>query len=96
MENIPHYTKTNLVDKVAKELALPASKATAVTDCVIGNLKKLIIAGDVTLTGFMSVKHRVKHMPKVVLNGVEYPARIKRTLKFSAGKDIKEAIKSQE
>lgn len=90
-------TKAELVDKIYVKAALPSkAKAEEALDAVISCLRDALVAGDsVTFTGFGSFKvnQRAERTGRNPHTGEQITIPASRVVKFTPGKNLKDAIK---
>ena len=88
-------TKTELVDKLAKDLEISKKTANAAVESTLASIKDAVSAGEaVTFIGFGSFKMvqraaREGHNPKT---GKKIKIPAKKAVKFTAGKAFKESL----
>jgi DNA-binding protein HU-beta len=88
-------TKTELVDKLAKDLEISKKKAAAAVDCTLATIKDAVCAGEaVTFIGFGSFKmvERTAREGRNPKTGKALKIPAKKAVRFSAGKAFKEAL----
>ena len=89
-------TKTELVDKMAKEAKVTKAAAAKALDSFVDGVKKALKKGDkVTLIGFgtFSVVQRKARKGRNPQTGKEIKIAARKAPKFSAGKALKTAVK---
>jgi DNA-binding protein HU-beta len=89
-------TKTELVDKMAKEAKVTKAAAGKALDSFVDGVKKALKKGDkVTLIGFgtFSVTQRKARKGRNPQTGKEIKIAARKAPKFSAGKALKTAVK---
>lgn len=90
-------TKAELVDKIFAKAGLPSkAKAEEALDAVISCLRDALIAGDsITFTGFGSFKvnDRAERKGRNPHSGEEITIPACKVVKFTPGKNLKDAIK---
>ena len=89
-------TKTELVDKMAKEAKVTKAAAGKALDSFVDGVKKALKKGDkVTLIGFgtFSVVQRKARKGRNPQTGKEIKISARKAPKFSAGKALKTAVK---
>ena len=89
-------TKTELVDKMAKEAKVTKVAAGKALDSLIDGVKKALKKGDkVTLIGFgtFSVTQRKARKGRNPQTGAEIKIAARKAPKFSAGAALKKAVK---
>ncbi len=88
-------TKTELVDKLAKDLEISKKKANAALDCTLAAIKEAVCAGEaVTFIGFGSFKmvERAAREGRNPTTGKKLKIPAKKAVKFTAGKAFKESL----
>ncbi|HQN20506.1 MAG TPA: HU family DNA-binding protein [Syntrophobacteraceae bacterium] len=88
-------TKTELVDKLAKDLEISKKKAAEAVDGTLGAIKESVCAGEsVTFLGFGSFKmvQRSAREGRNPTTGKKLKIPAKKAVKFSAGKAFKESL----
>jgi DNA-binding protein HU-beta len=88
-------TKTDLIDKVAKEVKLTKKDSDKVIDAVIGAISGALAKGDkVTLVGFGSfeVRKRAARKGRNPQTGKEINIPARKVPAFKAGKALKDAV----
>jgi DNA-binding protein HU-beta len=88
-------TKTELVDKLAKDLEITKKKASAGLDLALASIKDAVSAGQtVTFIGFGSFKmvERAAREGRDPRTGKKLKIPAKKVVKFSVGKAFKEAL----
>ncbi len=89
-------TKTELVDKMAKEAKVTKAAAAKALDSFVDGVKKALKKGEkVTLIGFgtFSVTQRKARKGRNPQTGKEIKIAARKAPKFSAGKALKTAVK---
>ena len=89
-------TKTELVDKMAKDAKVTKAAAGKALDSFVDGVKKALKKGDkVTLIGFgtFSVVQRKARKGRNPQTGKEIKISARKAPKFSAGKALKTAVK---
>ena len=89
-------TKTELVDKMAKDAKVTKAAAGKALDSFVDGVKKALKKGDnVTLIGFgtFSVTQRKARKGRNPQTGKEIKIAARKAPKFSAGKALKTAVK---
>ena len=89
-------TKTELVDKMAKEAKVTKAAAAKALDSFVDGVKKALKKGDrVALIGFgtFSVTQRKARKGRNPQTGKEIKIAARKAPKFSAGKALKTAVK---
>jgi DNA-binding protein HU-beta len=89
-------TKTDLIDKMAKEAKVTKAAAGKALDSIIDGVKKALKKGDkVTLIGFgtFSVTQRKARKGRNPQTGKEIKIPARKAPKFSAGAALKKAVK---
>jgi nucleoid DNA-binding protein len=89
-------TKTELVDKMAKEAKVTKAAAGKALDSFVDGIKKSLKKGDkVTLIGFgtFSVTQRKARKGRNPQTGAEIKIPARKAPKFSAGSALKKAVK---
>ena len=89
-------TKTELVDKMAKDAKVTKAAAGKALDSLIDGVKKALKKGDkVTLIGFgtFSVSQRKARKGRNPQTGAEIKIPARKAPKFSAGAALKKAVK---
>ena len=89
-------TKTELVDKMAKEAKVTKVAAGKALDSLIDGVKKALKKGDkVTLIGFgtFSVSQRKARKGRNPQTGAEIKIAARKAPKFTAGAALKKAVK---
>lgn len=90
-------TKAELVDKIYVKAGLPTkAKAEEVLDAVIDCLREALVAGDsITFTGFGSFKvsERCERKGRNPHSGEPITIPACKVVKFTPGKNLKDAIK---
>jgi len=89
-------TKTDLIDKMAKEAKVTKAAAGKALDSLIDGVKKALKKGDkVTLIGFgtFSVSQRKARKGRNPQTGAEIKIAARKAPKFSAGAALKKAVK---
>jgi len=89
-------TKTELVDKMAKDAKVTKAAAGKALDSFVDGVKKALKKGDkVTLIGFgtFSVVQRKARKGRNPQTGKEIKIAARKAPKFSAGKALKTAVK---
>jgi DNA-binding protein HU-beta len=88
-------TKTELVDKLAKDLEISKKTANAAVDATLASIKESVCAGNaVTFIGFGSFKmvERTAREGRNPTTGKKIKIPAKKAVKFTAGKAFKEAL----
>lgn len=89
-------SKSDLVDKVAKDTKLSNAQAKRAVDAVFGNISKSLKKKEsVVLVGFgtFSVSHRSARTGRNPKTGAEIKIKARMSPKFKAGKSLKDAVK---
>ena len=89
-------TKTELVDKMAKEAKVSKAAAAKALDSFVDGVKKSLKKGDkVTLIGFgtFSVTQRKARKGRNPQTGAEIKIAARKAPKFAAGMALKKAVK---
>ena len=89
-------TKTELVDKIAKDCKMSKASSNKAVDSFIDGVKKALKKGDkVTLIGFgtFSVSQRKARKGRNPQTGSEIKIPARKVPKFSAGQALKKAVK---
>ena len=88
-------TKTELVDKLAKDLEISKKTAAAAVDATLASIKESVCAGEtVTFIGFGSFKmvQRTAREGRNPTTGKKIKIPAKKAVKFTAGKAFKESL----
>ena len=88
-------TKTELVDKLAKDLEITKAKANAAIDLTLASIKASVCAGEaVTFIGFGSFRmvQRAAREGRAPITGKKIKIPAKKAVKFTAGKAFKESL----
>ena len=89
-------TKTELIDKMAKDAKVTKAAAGKALDSFVDGVKKSLKKGDkVTLIGFgtFSVAHRKARKGRNPQTGAEIKIAARKAPKFAAGMALKKAVK---
>ena len=88
-------TKTELVDKLAKDLEISKKTAAAAVDATLASIKESVCAGNtVTFIGFGSFKmvQRAAREGRNPTTGKKIKIPAKKAVKFTTGKAFKEGL----
>ncbi len=88
-------TKTELVDKVAKELEITKKTAAAAVEATLASIKEAVCAGEaVTFIGFGSFKmvQRTAREGRNPRTGKKLKIPAKKAVRFTAGKAFKDSL----
>lgn len=88
-------TKTELVDKVAKDLEITKKKAAAAVEATLASIKEAVCAGEaVTFIGFGSFKmvQRTAREGRNPRTGKKLKIPAKKAVRFTAGKAFKDSL----
>ena len=89
-------TKTDLIDKIAKEAKVSKAAAGKALDSFVDGVKKALKKGDkVTLIGFgtFSITQRKARKGRNPQTGAEIKIAARKAPKFAAGMALKKAVK---
>ena len=88
-------TKTDIVERIAKEIKVTRSTAAKAFEMVVGSVKEALTKGDkVSIVGFgtFSVAARKARKGRNPKTGQEIKIAAKKAPKFTAGKSLKETV----
>ena len=91
-------TKTELVNKLAKDLEISKKTAAATVDATLAAMKEAVCAGEtVTFIGFGSFKmvQRTAREGRNPTTGKKIKIPAKKAVKFTAGKAFKESLNAK-
>ncbi len=88
-------TKSELIEKIAKEAQLPRKRASEIVNTIFDTMTESLVEGNrIEMRGFgtFSVKHYRGYNGRNPRTGEEVPVAAKRAIHFKVGKELRERV----